>query len=441
MAVTVHRVNELLDNPNSSNSNFQRIISQDPGFSMAIFQGVKPTPATTQAPPHSLSHAIAILGHTLFHRIMKGVQVLKKAVKGTPRDRLYHCYSRALHAAAYAHHWARERGESNPEEARLAALFYDCGEMALWNQAPEAMVKIESLMSKGLDRGSAARRVLGFTLNELSLALAEQWRLPGLTASALAAHWHTQIRPMEVVLAAALARSTEHGWSSEETQELTDLFADLRHISENHAMAALHTLAAETARSIQDLPLHKSAETLITLPSSGRQETTTTIQAEAKPRPAAPQPAANKPLHLQDHFAHAMRRMQKEAGLERVMFAMLSKDRKKVNMRFMLGDKESPLRNFSLPLGGRHLFSILLAKPQGIWFRDSNREQYLPLIPESVRDAVHGQGFFAMSLFLKNKPIGFLYGDCSDPSALNQDGYNRFKQLCLRLGNQLKQGK
>jgi HD-like signal output (HDOD) protein len=440
MALTVNRVTELLDSPNATNSDFQRVIGEDPGFSLAIFREVNHSAAADKEPPHSLSHAIAILGHKPFGKILKGLPVLKKEVKGTPRDRLYRCYSRALHAAAYAHHWADERRDSNPDEMHLSALMYDCAEMSLWNQAPETMAKIEALEAKGLDRNSASRKILGFTLNQLSRALADNWRLPGLLGNALQAHWHSQNRPTEVLLAASIARSSDRAWNSQETRGLVELFADHKHISEDHAAAELHTLAAETARAIQDLPLWKSATALVTLPSSARAASRAPAQKKVKPK-AASKPAAEKPQSIQDHFAHTMRRMQKEAGVERVMFAMLSSDRKRIKMRFLLGDKESPLRNFALPMGGRHLFSILLSKQQGIWLRDSNRDQYLPLIPEPVRDAIQSHGFFAMSVYLKNRPIGFLYGDCSEPGALNQDGYDRFKQLSLRLCNQLKQGK
>lgn len=168
------------------------------------------------------------------------------------------------------------------------------------------------------------------------------------------------------------------------------------------------------------------------------QRTETTPATLPPPKPGTLAGASR----MQENFSRIMARMQKELGLERLLFAMLTSDRKALQARFTLGwEKDSKLRHFSLPLEPRNLFGVLLTKPQGLWLNDENRERYLPLFPASLHDTIDTRGFFVSSLYVRNKPIGFLYGDCAQPERLAQDHFNRFRQLCQQLCNQLAQRK
>ena len=41
MALTVQRVTQLIDSPNTTNADYQRIISRDPGFTLSIFRAFR----------------------------------------------------------------------------------------------------------------------------------------------------------------------------------------------------------------------------------------------------------------------------------------------------------------------------------------------------------------------------------------------------------------
>jgi HD-like signal output (HDOD) protein len=448
MTATLRKVAQLLQNPRADNADFQQLIQRDPGFSLALFRHLGNRSGSGKEPPASVAHAVALLGRTPLSRIIESLSSQPPSVDTSTVKGLYRCYSRSVHAARYAHDWGLDHPDSNPDELGLAALFYDCGEMALWAHAPEKMERIEALGAKGMDRGRAALEVLGFPLPQLSSALARQWQLPTLIGAALLGCWHLQSRPMTVMLAAALARASEADWFSEDTGDLIDALAALRKLPTHRASARLHALAAEVARDLHGLPLPVTASALVAVrrprpaepapehgaaPAAGKHTETTPTPP---PKPAVPL-AANR---VQEHFSRVMARMQKELGLERLLFAMLSSDRKALQARFTVGaEKDSKLRHFALPLEPRNLFGALLAKPQGLWLNDENRERYLPLIPAALHDTIDPRGFFVSSLYVRNKPLGFLYGDCTQPERLNQDHFNRFRQLCLQLCNQLAQ--
>ncbi len=442
MAASKVRVIRLLNSSSATNTDLQRIIGRDPGFSLDLFRHYAGAAGSPKEAPGSLAHAISLLGQTSLSNLLQRLPVLEQIPEGRVRTGLAHCYSRAFHASHYAHRWGLDREDSNPDELGLAALLFNCGEMALRTHAIEEMDRIEARVAAGADYASGSRAVLGFTLQQLGMALAELWRLPPLVASALSEGWPLQTRPQKVVLATALARETERDWGSAETRDLTDLLAEILLISPDHAGARLHSLAAETARDILALPLPLTAASLVSLspdPGQAAEQAPALAAADAAAETTAIPIPANA---LQQQLARITTRMRKEIGLDRVMFAVLNRDRRGIKARFVTGgDKDDPLRRFNCRRDKRNLFSVLLSKPQAFWLNDDNREKYLPLIPEVLREAVDNRGFFIMSIYVRNKPVGLLYADTENPETLNEDGYGRFKQLCQQLCNQLAGGR
>jgi HD-like signal output (HDOD) protein len=163
-----------------------------------------------------------------------------------------------------------------------------------------------------------------------------------------------------------------------------------------------------------------------------------------KPRPTARdgegvtrQARVTLPPEWKDPLSSFSRLLRGELGLQRIMFVMLTQDRKQASVVHLIGaDTHSGLRRFSLKISGKNLFTILLSKQQGFWLKPANREKFLPLVPEHVVESIDKEGFFCMSLFVDEKPVGFIYAD--GKSAMNEENYTQFKQLCAGLCSDLE---
>ncbi len=560
MSLTIQRITRLIDSPSTTNADYQRVIGRDPGFTLSLFRHFVDSGLTPREPVTTLAHSIALLG---LAPVIEGTRLprIKKPVPGGGNQGIYRCYAQGAHAAWYASNWAQALGEANPEEMGIAALLHHCGEMALWANAREEMRKIERHVEGGLSQDNAALAVLGFTLGQLSQALAGRWGLPPLTQEALQPFGGFRPRAIGVMLAAELARASSRDWGSDETRELLELVAERQHLTLDRATGMVHRLSVELARELRGLPLpvaafdlilsappatlaeetmSQSAATILAaattaapavadsveqqkegavetaaaplletispappLPPAGPEEnppdspprageggtfqpsepleptaraaaptnarqttineksstktSTGSIKASASPRPVSnykppkkERPAApasrtgtttTPETHdqaLQQSFGLALRKLHDSAGMDRAMFAMLTPDKKSLRARFVIGaGKEAPIRRFQLNVEQRHLFSLLLTKPQEFWLNSSNRKKYLPLIPSSLHDTLDTRGFFVTSVFVRNRPLGILYGDCSDASTLDQHAFARFKQITRQLCDQL----
>jgi len=456
MALTIQRVTQLIERPSTINADYQRVVGKDPGFALAVFRGIEKAAHTPSEPAGNLAHAIALLGISPLIKGTKSLPVLKRPA-GTAWQGLHACYSRAGHAAWYAYQWGLARKDTNPEEMAVAALLRACGEMSLWAHARADMEQIQRHTAQGLNRKDAAMAVLGFSLDQLSLALAERWRLPPLVARTLTSFGAFETRSLGVMLASALAQASAANWRSEKTRDLTELVAEYLNQTVDRAMAQIHTQAADAARALQGLPLPASAAVLVqqtqetgaaemaTTPTSvpenktKRRTPTPPPQSEKDKEQRKPRAGANR---LQEAFNRIMRELKESVGIDRTMFAMLTPDRKALRPRLVLGaDQTSALRRFQLNLDKPHLFSLLMAKPQGFWLHTGNREKFLPMIPVSLHNSLNLDGFFITSLFIQKQPFGLLYGDCSDATMLDKQRFGLFKKLAHQLSDELSQGR
>jgi HD-like signal output (HDOD) protein len=532
LAVTIHRVRQLLEDPNTSNLDFQAVIGLDPGFTLDIYRNFGMSPAGKHAPASNVAHAISLLGPLPVKIALKHLPTLDKDLPEAAEIGIYQCYAHAAHAAIYAKDIGEQRGDNNPDEMGHAALLHNCAEMALWTYASKPMQMIHTLVGKGADYGSASSSVLGFTLEQLSAKLINKWNLSPLITETMDHTWFDRERSMAVVIASTLARASAAGWYSNEVYDITEFLAEYQHHSNQRTAAYIHSMAAIAGRKLRGLHLPVTAHSMLQQPPVVnrllveekqkqlqekfkerslaeygkellKQHYTDTRNQEGikapretqreslkeflkehpmeapkrklvvpreKPpvaeRPAAKpkmQPSVNPatvqtkpaarakenviateriaPPHewlksLQDN----MRAMRNGLGLQQVVFAMLSQDKKRAGVGYLMGvAANSGLYRFAVNLEQINLFSMLLSKQQGFWLKPDNQEKFLPMIPNEVGESIDKRGFFCMSIFVSNQPVGFVYADGRD--AMNTESYTEFKQICADLSLDLEKSR
>ena len=119
----------------------------------------------------------------------------------------------------------------------------------------------------------------------------------------------------------------------------------------------------------------------------------------------------------------------------RVMFATIDAERTRLRTRFALGGtRDDALRQFDVDLGQRHLFSMLIRRPQSVWLHRGNAKRYQAHLPADLRRIFGPEGAFLMSVFVGDQPLGLLY---ADGRGLNATGYDQFRRLCREVSERL----
>lgn len=157
-----------------------------------------------------------------------------------------------------------------------------------------------------------------------------------------------------------------------------------------------------------------------------------------RPTPKQTIQRAKAPMPWEASLSKYMRKMRNDIGLKRVMFTAIDAKNKYARVCELKGaSADSGLNNFIVSIEEKNLFNILLSKQQGFWLKPSNREKFLPMIPNDQLDSIDQNGFYCMSMFVRGKAVGFIYADGAH--VLNEDSYADFKQLCAELCLNLSQ--
>ena len=402
----------------------------------------------------TMEHAVMMLGLPPFFARFRNLGVVEDELRQQPQalHRLLSLLSRSHHAAVQAGDWAALHNDMKSEEIYVAALLQGWMEPLLWLRAPDVAAECERRARNGaMPLAAAQAEVLGVAPHELQSALDRAWHLPELLVDLMGAvDPDMRMRAFGVNLAVRVARHSEQDWWGGELAADIEAASVFLHLTVDAASSMVHRSAVTAARRWEWYGVAPAAARLPMLP--GR----------FPPEAAEPQPDGedvclmpqhdklerymreiaahlDATLNLHDMMALVLKGMHDGIGLNRVVFALLTTDRSKVRTKYVLGaEAGSPLRNFEFGMNVPHLFARLMEKMQGVWFNSTNRAKFAPLIPAEIRSIVGDGEFFAMSVFVGDKAVGFFYADRGHGScALDERSYQEFKQLCLRASQGL----
>ena len=367
----------------------------------------------------------------------------------TPSEKGYmRIVARAYHVAYQAYDWAVIRGDMTPKEIFVAAFLRDIGTMALWLNAPDKMKEIHELKWEQMVSDDEAQYViLGFGQEQLGKRLAEVWRLPEMVNDCLLSEDSQNPRVMTVRLADQMVHLSESSWYSDAMVECQESIAELLDLSFDEVVKITHENALKVARETEFYGVSPSAMLLPMEP--GHWPTVAGYKRhsdDGKHFCLMPQDymydaavtslkaMQTQDVGINDVIEIAIAGMHDGLGLNRVVFALLSKDKTMLGGRYMAGANNDPnFSQFSIDINikKKDLFTQLMQKSRSVWVNEGNNEKIWPLVPEKFHELINIQEFYAMSVFAEDKPIGIFYADRHLKDIhLDTKSYEKFKKLC-----------
>ena len=416
----------------------------------------------------TVEHAIIMLGAVpLFKHFATQVALEDLlAEKRAALASVLQVYSRALHAAYQARQWAIQQQDLRVEEVYIAALLHDMSNMLLWIYAPQRAQDIRDVVRRDhVYYAIAHEKVMGFSVENFRLALAETWCFPEMLAELVDCRNAGLDRAQGVLLSVSIAHMAEKGWYGQKMEATLDALADNLSLPLEVTTWLVHQTAVAAARHWQWYGVTPAAAWLPMLPGPWEEEQGPDVAAvrdAAALNQKEPEPEEEMvclmpirarlhqvmdeinahldgSLDLHDMMSLVLQGMHEGIGLNRIVFSLISRDRAFLKAKYVHGAPEgSSLRQFEVDLRSPNLFVRLLEKMQGVWFSAANAKMLAPMIPPEVLKIIGEGEFFAMSVFVHGKPIGLFYadrkhGDCH----LDEHSYTEFKQLCVRAADGL----
>jgi hypothetical protein len=391
------------------------VVLHDPLLTLRLLAAVNHRKSRLGAEITTVEHAIMMMGVQPFFNRFAKLPSVEEHLKSNPGAlaAVRRLASRAHHAAYQARDWAIHRSDIESEEVFVAAMLATVPAMVLWCLSPE---KAEKLGQPDAE----------FSIDEACDGLLSAQKIPELLRELMDAGKSSHPRALNVALALAIARHAERSWYGEALVRDIEAAAAFLHLTPDDMVARIHRTAVLAARAWKWYGAIPAAAWLPYPPPPPEPEAGPTTGAAAAPRTS------------QDLVAWTLATLRGE-GMGRVMFALASPDRQWLKAKWVEGAApDSPLAGMALSLAKHNLFAQLLGKPQCVWLHDANRDNLKPFLSGELTKAIGHGDFFAMSIFLKDKPLGLLYADGrnGEGKKLDEHAYQMFKQV----GGKLSQG-
>ena len=134
----------------------------------------------------------------------------------------------------------------------------------------------------------------------------------------------------------------------------------------------------------------------------------------------------------------SLRALVEGMNMKRAAFLVYVPADKKLQARLVQSaDPHDTLRDLVLTAVNPHLFTRLMHKAQAVWLHNGTRGEIQPLLPAPWIQRFGNGDFCAMSLFMRDKPIGIFVADRSAEDPLADADFATFKQVCMLVSRAL----
>jgi hypothetical protein len=428
---TVRRLNQAMEDERSGILEMSRIILEDPALTAKLLKlGNSLHYNPGRQPLGTITRAVVMIGLDAVHELALACSFIDAMLARRNRERVRLEIARALHAAVQAKSLAQLAGDGAPEEAFVAALLHNIGQLAFWCFEDNQGAAIDALTARGYSPEKAEREVLGFRLDQLGAGLCKAWSLGGLIEKCHAGL--ATPRTNLVKAGSELARLAERGWNDPQM------------------LRRLEKIAEQTGKTIEEIQarVKSNAEAAVKLAEQlgARASDRYIPHAETVPSGVAEEaPARGESAMLQIMgdianllsgevdlnlaFETVIEGIYRAVDMDRVLFALMTPDRKLLKEKSALGWPPAAEReSLSFPLAAtpHNLFSWAVERNEALWARQDREALFTP----SLRARLGLQECLIAPIGLNRRVIGLFYADRAlSKRPLNQDCFDGFLRL------------
>lgn len=201
------RINQLVEDPNSSIADIARVAGQDPSFTVRLLRVANSSFYGFSSTIDTVQKAVAIIGTTQIRSLALATSVAKSfdGLSNTLVS-MEHFWRHSLYCALAARILAKKTAGCDPDAVFTAALLHDIGELVIFNRLPQQAEEALVLVLDSADELPvylAERQVMGCDHAQVGGELARQWHLPPMLEECIEYHHNLQsgLRfPREVAL-------------------------------------------------------------------------------------------------------------------------------------------------------------------------------------------------------------------------------------------------
>lgn len=186
------RINEVVNDPNSTADDIGRLISQDPALAARVLR-IANSPAyglSTQIT--TIARAVSIVGTQFIRDLVLATSTIS-AFKDIPNElvSLENFWDHSLYCGIAARLLAEQRGMKHAETEFLAGLLHDIGQLVIFRKQPAEARRALLLSLEGPDDlalHKAEQAIFGFDHAQVGAELLRHWHFPPLLVTCVEKH-------------------------------------------------------------------------------------------------------------------------------------------------------------------------------------------------------------------------------------------------------------
>ncbi|MVF13029.1 HDOD domain-containing protein [Ketobacter sp. MCCC 1A13808] len=459
LAETVQKLNKLTSDDDARVSQLTEQILKDPSLTSRVLQiSNSVVYKGFGGNIKTITYAIVMLGFTTVRDISLSMQILDNVLKRNPSQYLMAQIANSFHAAMQARSMLAGAKTPDQEEIFISTLLLHFAELAMLSRDDEISRQLNELLSEEeVSVNDAAREVLGCSFDQISLALARHWELGGILIEALNKVGTPSKSAQAVLLADELSQVAGLGWNAEPVKAVVNKIAKYRNISVSDALdeikrtadlsqeLAVQYGAAKVRHLIpgSDVLAPVNEPELIKPVSNGARDSVqhepdkvgdVQLQMDIMQRLNAL--IAERRMDVNAMLGLVMEGMCNAVGMERVVMALVTKDRKQLLPKLFKGQVDDQFKaRFNLLLNEENVFTSAIMLSQQFWMGSKLMAGRSYLHTEQIQQAVGYHEYFVVPIIVSRKPIGVFYADRAvSGTGLNEQQYAGFSMLAQQAG-------
>ena len=204
----------IMDDPNASADDVKEILSSDQALASKVLKLANSSFYGLSGEVSTISRAVVIMGFAAVRNLATGLGLVKLLGKTSTEDIQRDFWNHAITAAAAAFVASQDNKDLVPEEAFIAGLLHDLGQLLLVLAVPEEYKEVVALGPD--DMIANEERIIGLNHNRAGQKLLHHWKLPKALCDAARFHHNAKIvtgkdDPLVSIVALADVLSCAHG--------------------------------------------------------------------------------------------------------------------------------------------------------------------------------------------------------------------------------------
>ncbi|MFW5450849.1 MAG: HDOD domain-containing protein [Methylophagaceae bacterium] len=469
-AATITDVTGAINSSDTSAADVAQTILRDPSLTSRLLKMAN----SLYYNPHkqeisTISRAVMVMGFDQVRAVALSLVLVDSLDDGHQRNKLTEEIAQSFHAAIQAQEFARKSKCKSPEKIFVATLLSRLGNMAFWAFSSDKSTELLALLeTDDISEEQAEKTVLGYSLGDLTSGLSKAWSLSDLLEESLnkqSSGDNPQLVNIEI--GKKLAQAAKKGWESAEAEQAIKWVSKQLNLKINQVKGLAHANAKQ-ARNVTKLYGITTASKRIPLANMPLIETDSEFKSvnlginsdlmlaensndASEQRGGIVEVLHHEPdTHLQLTILSDISKAIEEKpsinivlemvlegiyrgiGMDRSLFAILSKDHKQLTCKYALGaDSIKLCRELSIDISQSDNIFHQIVKSKKAMHIPADLKQVNATLSHDVVELLGSPPYLIMPTIVRDKVIGIYLADRNaSMRPIKDSDFVSFQQFC-----------